>query len=99
MEKMKIIIVNNNMKIGGIQKALLNLLYEISPYYDITLFLFNNVGEYLEKVPKNIKIVGCNSPYKYFGMSQSESRKNIFDQYNVLSFHLVIPLILAKHLR
>ena len=36
----KILIVNNNMHIGGIQKALLNLLDEIKGKYDVTLLLF-----------------------------------------------------------
>ena len=75
----KIIIVNNNMKIGGIQKALLNLLHEISSEYDVTLFVLNNVGECLEKVPKNVTVVGCDSLYKYFGMSQAESKRSLHD--------------------
>ena len=79
INKKRILIVNNNMKVGGIQKSLLNLLYEISPYYDITLYLLNNVGEYLEKVPKNVRVVGCTSPFKYFGMSQAESKKRAVD--------------------
>ena len=75
----KIIIVNNNMKIGGIQKALLNLLNEISSLYDVTLCLLNNAGEYSEKLPKGVKVVECNSLYKYFGMSQAESKQGICD--------------------
>jgi len=36
----RILIVNNNMHIGGVQKALVNLLYEIHNDYEITLLLF-----------------------------------------------------------
>ena len=78
INKKRILIVNNNMKVGGIQKSLLNLLYEISPHYDITLYLLNNVGEYLEKVPQNVRVVGCSSLYKYFGMSQAHCFEYIF---------------------
>lgn len=78
-EKKKIIIVNNNMKIGGIQKALLDLLYAISPQYDVTLCLLYNAGEYLDIVPENVKIFACNSMYQYLGMSQRESKKKIKD--------------------
>lgn len=36
----RILIVNNNMHIGGVQKALLNLLQTLHADYDITLLLF-----------------------------------------------------------
>ena len=75
----RIIIVNNNMKIGGIQKALLDLLNEISSQYDVTLCLFNNVGEYLKRIPSNVNVIHCNSLYKYFGMGQAESKKSLID--------------------
>ena len=77
----KIIIVNNNMKIGGVQKALLDLLCEISSQYDVTLYLLNRVGEYLDKVPKNVTIIGGDSAYKYFGMSQAESKNSKKDHF------------------
>ena len=73
-KKKKIIIVNNNMKIGGVQKALLDLLYEISSQYDVTLYLLNRVGEYLDRIPKNVNVIGGDTAYKYFGMSQAESK-------------------------
>lgn len=72
--KKKIIIVNNNMRIGGVQKALLNLLHEISSQYDITLYLLSSSGEYLDRVPPNVTVIGGDSLYKYFGMSQAECR-------------------------
>lgn len=73
----KIIIVNNNMKIGGIQKALISLLNEISDKYDITLFLFSATGKLIDQIPPNVKIIECKSFYKYLGISQEESKKNI----------------------
>ena len=44
----KILIVNNNMHIGGVQKSLLNLLRSIGDSYDITLLLFFKGGEYMQ---------------------------------------------------
>ena len=40
----KILIVNNNLDIGGIQKALINLLRGISDKYEVTLMLFSPTG-------------------------------------------------------
>ena len=74
MTKKKLLFVNNNMNIGGVQKSLCNLLKEISEDYDITLFLFSATGEYMNELPQNIKIVKCSGIYKYFGISQGECK-------------------------
>ena len=50
----KLIIVNNNMRIGGVQKSLVNLLSEIKDQYDVTLLLFSKTGEYLENIPPSV---------------------------------------------
>lgn len=71
----KILIVNNNMKIGGVQRALINLLKEINNRYDITLFLFDLTGEYYDCIPKNVKVIGASSILKVLGISVDESRK------------------------
>ena len=71
---MKILIVNNNMHIGGIQKALLNLLNEIGDLYDVTLLLFYPVGGLIEDIPQNIKVIYGNRFTKILGMSQAEAK-------------------------
>jgi glycosyltransferase involved in cell wall biosynthesis len=72
--KKKILIVNNNMNIGGIQKSLLNLLSVISDSYDITLLLFSDTGDYIKYIPKNVKIIKGSWGLKLLGISQSEAR-------------------------
>ena len=53
----KILIVNNNMHIGGIQKSLLNLLTALTQYrgaeYEIDLLLFAKCGALLDEIPKS----------------------------------------------
>ena len=51
----KIIIVNNNMKVGGVQKSLYNLLWSLDSRYDVTLLLFRAVGEYAGQLPPNVR--------------------------------------------
>lgn len=75
----KIIIVNNNMQIGGVQKSLCNLLWEIVDQYDITLYLFNPVGEYFDQLPSNIEVKAAASLFRYLGVSQGECRR-LFDR-------------------
>lgn len=68
----KIIIVNNNMKVGGVQKSLYNLLWAIHDQYDITLYLFSKTGEYADQLPSDIKVIVCTSLFRYLGVSQGE---------------------------
>lgn len=69
----KIIIVNNNMKVGGVQKSLYNLLWTIHGQYDITLCLFRaEEGEYVRELPRSVKIVESGGPFRYLGISQGE---------------------------
>ncbi|MDD4413156.1 MAG: glycosyltransferase [Oscillospiraceae bacterium] len=69
----KLLFVNNNMKIGGVQKSLCNLLIEISGLYDITLLLFDKSGDYLNDIPSNVKVISTKSAFHCLGISQSEA--------------------------
>ena len=66
----KILIVNNNMHIGGVQKALINLLWCIRDSYDITLLLFHKGGECLKDIPPEVTVIAPESPYRYLGMTK-----------------------------
>ena len=70
----KIIIVNNNMQVGGVQKSLSNLLWAIHDRYDVTLYLFRCRGSYMDAIPENVKVRECSGPFRYLGMSQGECR-------------------------
>lgn len=70
----KIIIVNNNMKVGGVQKSLCNLLWELEKAgrYEVTLVLFSPVGEYMDRLPPSIRCIYPKSLFRYMGVSQGE---------------------------
>lgn len=70
----KILIVNNNMAIGGVQKSLYNLLWAIHDRYDVTLCLFRATGTYMEALPPDVKIVECSGLFRYLGVSQGQCR-------------------------
>lgn len=74
----KILIVNDNMAMGGIQKSLVNLLKNIPSSYDITLLLFNKSGSLLQEIPQNIKIISPNKIYGVLGMNRKELKKHPF---------------------
>lgn len=81
----KIIIVNNNMKVGGVQKSLYNLLWEIDGKYDVTLCLFRKRGVYIDLLPPSVKIVEVCGPFRYLGMSQGECRGEDFWKRGMLA--------------
>ncbi len=70
----KLLIVNNNMKIGGVQKSLCNLLWATQGQYDVTLFLFRRNGALLAELPPSVKVIECRSFFRFFGMSQTECK-------------------------
>lgn len=74
----KLLIVNNNMQLGGVQKALISLLHEIKDQYDITLFLFSPNGPCFADIPKEVKVVAAKSWYRCFGVSQAESKESLW---------------------
>ena len=85
----KILIVNNNMHIGGVQKALINLLWNIHEKYDITLFLFYNGGAYLDDIPEDINIIHADSAYRFLGMTKYDVDKNFKDKIGRCFFALI----------
>ena len=54
----KIIIMTGSMNVGGIEKALIEML-KIIPYekYDVTLLLEQCEGVYLKDIPKEVQVI------------------------------------------
>lgn len=68
-----ILFVNNNMHIGGVQKALLNLLWEMHTEYEITLLLFYPGGEYMASLPADVHVITASAALRFWGMSRSDA--------------------------
>lgn len=66
----RILIINNNLHLGGVQKALVNLLGEIHGEYEITLLLFCPVGELLEQVPADVQVIAPCAGLRTWGMTK-----------------------------
>jgi len=61
MKKRKILFTAYNLGIGGVEKALVNLLNSLDyDKYDVTLYLQLASGEFIDQVDKNVKIYGYN---------------------------------------
>ena len=71
----RILIVNNNLDMGGIQKSLVNLVKEIHEECDITLMLFSKSGSLLREIPKGVKIITPRKVYSILGLEKKDLKK------------------------
>ena len=90
MSKKSVLLVIDNMKIGGIQKNMLNLVTELCGEYDITLCIFNPVGEYMDMLPDNVKVITPGSAFKYLGMSNADAKKRLPDFLGRTFYYLIM---------
>lgn len=71
---MRILIVNNNMHIGGVQKALVSLLWSIHGQHQVTLLLLWPEGPLMAQIPPDVRVLTADSPYRYLGMTRNDTR-------------------------
>lgn len=90
----RIIIVCNNMHIGGVQKALVNLLWNIRKQYNVTLLLLFRGGDYLQELPPEINVITVHSAYCFLGMLRSDTH-GIIEKIGY-SFFAAISRILGR---
>ena len=62
------------MHVGGVQKALVSLLWNIRDRYEITLLLFYPEGEYRNELPPEVKVITPSGGYRYLGMIGSRKK-------------------------
>lgn len=92
----KILIVNNNMHLGGVQRSLVSLLWAIHGLYDVTLLLFSDAGECKSELPPEIKIETVTSAYKYLGMTKYDA-KSLTDRLGRAFFAGVTRILGRKY--
>lgn len=74
--KKQLLIVNNNMHIGGVQHALVNLLRCVHEQYDVTLALFHPAGDLMAEIPVDVKVLPVQSAYRFLGMTRTDARND-----------------------
>lgn len=74
--KKKIIIVSHNLRIGGVERALIGLLNSFDySRYEVDLFLFIHDGEFLSMIPKEVNLLPENKKYASMLMTTPENLK------------------------
>lgn len=73
--KKRILFVAGSLRVGGIEKSLVNLLRSIDyKTYEIHLFLYSNSGEYINEVPKEVKLINKFTLLNCLGLTMQESK-------------------------
>lgn len=94
--KKKILFVNGNLNVGGIERSLIDLLTHLDySLYDVDLFLLEEEGELKEQLPSNVHLI-CANLSKSYGPFIKSSITNISSG----KFKLVLAriIILLSHL-
>lgn len=73
VNKLKTIIVIDNLYTGGIATSLYNFLHYSRSYFDIDLFIFNDTSLDMSKIPEDVKILKAERNLRILGLSQKET--------------------------
>lgn len=77
--KTKILFVGYSLKIGGIERALVEQLKSIDfNKFDVDLFLISQNGPYLSEIPSQIRLLKTSHILQCMGLTKNDSRKNLF---------------------
>lgn len=89
--KKQILITNGHLRIGGVEKSLVNFLNAIDySKYNVDLLLFEGAGDYLSAIPKEVNVVLCDLTKTYGSLFQVVY-KNIFD-FRTIQRKIVLTL-------
>lgn len=85
----QILFVIGQMRIGGVSKALIELLHNIEGQYDISLLCFDHEGKFFGDIPKSVKILPTTHLLELTERSASDMKRDgmpyVFMRYG-LSF-------------
>lgn len=89
--KKQILITNGHLKIGGVEKSLINFLCAIDySKYDVDLLLFEGTGEYLSEVPKEVNTILCDLTKTYGSFFQVI--RNSFPDFEIIRRKIITTL-------
>lgn len=70
----RILFVIGQMRIGGVSKALAELLHSIHEQYDISLLCFDDEGDYLSDIPSDVQVLHASNLLKMTEKSARDMR-------------------------
>lgn len=96
--KKSLLFVMNNLTCGGAEKSLISLLETIDySLYNVDLFLFKHEGIFINKLPKEVRLLQGPMNYKYFDMPIKKSLMELIKKRDFkTSFYRMVLGYLAK---
>jgi len=91
----KILIVNDNMHMGGIQKSLVNFLKANHENFEITLLLLFKSGELISEIPRDVNVISSSKFVSVLGAYKSDLKNN-FLGYFWKGFLVTITKLFSK---
>ncbi len=79
----KVLIAVSQLRVGGVSKALIELLKNISNKYKVTLLCFDHVGAFFGDIPENVTVISDN-PYLVLTERSAGGVSNYGKKYKVL---------------
>lgn len=101
----KILIVGFSLKVGGVERALVEQLKVINyNEYQADLFLFSHFGPYLSDIPKQVNLLPENCILKYYGLTQKDAKQSLVGFFvrsclAIIAKKMGTPWLLTKLLR
>lgn len=80
----RIIIVNNNLKIGGVQASLCNLLWALAAENRVTLVLFARTGSLLARLPPGVAVREAGFWLRPLGLAHAETGRGPLRVWSLL---------------
>ena len=87
----RLLILSNNMSIGGIERSLICFLDNLKNIYDIDIYLNSKTGYFLKDIPENIKILNNSKILNRF--CAANENKKIQEMYKINKIKKIIILI------
>ena len=70
----KMLVVINNMAVGGVQKAVIGFLEDMKQDYEVSLVMLFPSGPLYQLIPSGVKVLKTSSLFRYFGMAQRDCK-------------------------
>ena len=91
MVKRKILFVNGHLNVGGVEKSLVDLLRWLDySKYDIDLLLLEEMGDYLEQIPKDVNVIHKDIRNAYGPFLYTFLQNLLHGRFNTIYYRIVL---------
>ena len=86
----KVLIVNKSFETGGIQSSMVNMANELSKYYKVDLFVYNECGGMKERLSPKVNILPTSWRFKALDISLKQTIKT--KDFRIIIFRFFVTV-------